>query len=118
MAGRGVNTCYVVKVVLGAAAALLMLASWLVHPAMTGEAEEAGRLLVALLMIAVVLVAALALLLPPGHSNSESKLGVRPRKYEGLGDRLKEAVARLEASHPAATMLMRRVIDQLSFMGI
>ena len=40
------------------------------------------------------------------------------QKYEGLGERLKEAVAQLEASHPAATLRMRQVIDQLSFMGI
>jgi hypothetical protein len=35
-----------------------------------------------------------------------------------LSSRLKEALAQLEASHPRATMLMRSVIDQLSFMGI
>lgn len=44
--------------------------------------------------------------------------GEHPQKYEGLRDRLKDAVAQLEASHPAATMLMRQLIDQLSFMGI
>ena len=44
--------------------------------------------------------------------------GEHPQAYEGLGERLREAVARLEASHPAATMMMRQVIDQLSFMGI
>lgn len=38
--------------------------------------------------------------------------------YQGLGDRLKEAVAQLEASHPRATMTMREVIDQIAFMGI
>ena len=38
--------------------------------------------------------------------------------YRGLGERLKEAVARLEASHPEATLLMRRVIDQLAYMGV
>ena len=42
----------------------------------------------------------------------------RTQHYGGLGDRLKEAVAQLEASHPRATMLMRQVIDQLSYMGI
>lgn len=38
--------------------------------------------------------------------------------YSGLGDRLKDAVAQLEASHPRATMSMREVIDQIAFMGI
>ena len=40
------------------------------------------------------------------------------RNYSGLGDRLKDAVAQLEASHPRATISMREVIDQISFMGI
>jgi len=38
--------------------------------------------------------------------------------YGGLGDRLKEAAARLEASHPRATEVMRQVIDQLAYLGI
>jgi hypothetical protein len=38
--------------------------------------------------------------------------------YTGLGERLKEAVARLEASHPRATLAMRQVIDQLAYLGI
>ncbi len=38
--------------------------------------------------------------------------------YSGLGERLKETVAQLEASHPKMTLLMRQVIDQLNFMGI
>ena len=38
--------------------------------------------------------------------------------YHGLGERLKEAVAQLEASHPEATLRMRQVIDQLAYMGI
>jgi len=38
--------------------------------------------------------------------------------YRGLSDRLKDAVAQLEASHPEATLLMRQVIDQLAYMGI
>lgn len=42
----------------------------------------------------------------------------RAQHYEGLGDRLKESVAQVEASHPRATMLMREVIDQLAYMGI
>jgi hypothetical protein len=38
--------------------------------------------------------------------------------YGGLSERLKEALAQVEASHPNATLLMRQVIDQLAFMGI
>lgn len=38
--------------------------------------------------------------------------------YNSLGERLKETVAQVEASYPKATLLMRQVIDQLSFMGI
>lgn len=38
--------------------------------------------------------------------------------YRGLSERLKDAVAQLEASHPEATLLMRQVIDQLAYMGI
>ncbi|HLO00659.1 MAG TPA: DUF4404 family protein [Pyrinomonadaceae bacterium] len=38
--------------------------------------------------------------------------------YRGLGERLKDAVAQLESSHPEATLLMRQVIDQLAYMGI
>ena len=41
-----------------------------------------------------------------------------PRQYDGLGERLREAVAQLEASHPKATLLMRQVIDSLAYMGI
>ena len=36
----------------------------------------------------------------------------------GLGDRLRDAIAQLEASHPRITILMRDVIDQLAYMGI
>ena len=42
----------------------------------------------------------------------------QPRHYAGLGDRLKEGVARLEASHPRATEAMRQAIDQLAYLGI
>lgn len=38
--------------------------------------------------------------------------------YSGLGERLKEAVARIEASHSELTLRMRQVIDQLASMGI
>jgi len=36
----------------------------------------------------------------------------------GLGERLREAIARMESSHPKITLLMREVIDQLAFLGI
>jgi uncharacterized protein involved in exopolysaccharide biosynthesis len=41
-----------------------------------------------------------------------------PQHYSGLSERLSEAVAQLEASHPRTTMLMRQVIDQLAYLGI
>ena len=41
-----------------------------------------------------------------------------PEHYGGLGERLKEAVAQLEASHPEATLRIRQMIDQLAYMGI
>lgn len=49
-------------------------------------------------------------ILEKGHDETHS--------YSGLGDRLKDAVAQLEASHPRATMSMREVIDQIAYMGI
>lgn len=36
----------------------------------------------------------------------------------GLGERLREAIAQLESSHPRITILMGEVIDQLAFLGI
>ena len=38
--------------------------------------------------------------------------------YSSLGDRLREVIAQVEASHPRATMLMRQVIDELAYLGI
>lgn len=38
--------------------------------------------------------------------------------YRDLRERLKEAVAQLEASHSEATLRIRQVIDQLAYMGI
>ncbi|HKO41857.1 MAG TPA: DUF4404 family protein [Pyrinomonadaceae bacterium] len=38
--------------------------------------------------------------------------------YRDLGERLKEAVAQLEASHPEATLRIRQMIDQLAYLGI
>jgi L-rhamnose isomerase len=43
---------------------------------------------------------------------------IKPHHYTGLGERLSEDVAQLEASHPQITLLMRRVIDSLSYLGI
>jgi hypothetical protein len=42
----------------------------------------------------------------------------QPHHYRGLRERLKEAVAQLEASHPQVTLLMRRAIDSLAFLGV
>ena len=41
-----------------------------------------------------------------------------PDQYSSLSERLNDAVAHLEASHPRATLLMRQVIDHLAFLGI
>jgi hypothetical protein len=41
-----------------------------------------------------------------------------PQHYGSLGERLSEAVAQLEVSHPQVTLLMRRVINSLAGLGI
>jgi len=41
-----------------------------------------------------------------------------PYHYRSLGERLSDDVARLEASHPQITLLMRRAIDSLAPLGI
>lgn len=43
---------------------------------------------------------------------------IKPHHYRGLGERLKEDLAQLEASHPQITLLMRRAIDSLAYLGI
>jgi hypothetical protein len=43
---------------------------------------------------------------------------IESHSYRGLGERLKEDLAQLEASHPQITLLMRRTIDSLSYLGI
>ena len=43
---------------------------------------------------------------------------IKPHHYRSLGERLSEDVAQLEASHPQVTLLMRRVIDSLAYLGI
>ena len=42
----------------------------------------------------------------------------QPHHYSTLGERLNEAVVQLEASHPKITLLMRRAIDSLAYLGI
>jgi len=41
-----------------------------------------------------------------------------PQHYTKLSARFNEAVAELEASHPQITLLMRRAIDSLAYLGI
>jgi len=43
---------------------------------------------------------------------------IEPHHYRGLGERLSEDLAQLEASHPQITLLMRRAIDSLAYLGI
>lgn len=43
---------------------------------------------------------------------------IEPHHYRGLGERLNEDLAQLEASHPQITLLMRQAIDSLSYLGI
>jgi uncharacterized protein YaaN involved in tellurite resistance len=38
--------------------------------------------------------------------------------YGGLTERLQESVARLEATHPRITLMMRQAIDSLAYLGI
>lgn len=38
--------------------------------------------------------------------------------YASLSERLNDAVAELEASHPQITLLMRQAIDSLAYLGI
>jgi hypothetical protein len=42
----------------------------------------------------------------------------QPHHYRGLSERLTQSVAQLEASHPKITLLMRRAIDSLAYLGI
>lgn len=43
---------------------------------------------------------------------------IKPHHYRSLGERFSEDLAALEASHPQITLLMRRVIDSLAYLGI
>jgi uncharacterized protein DUF4404 len=38
--------------------------------------------------------------------------------YQNLTDRLTDAITRFEAAHPRTTMLMRQLLDQISYLGI
>lgn len=42
----------------------------------------------------------------------------QPHHYTKLSDGFNGAVAELEASHPQVTLLMRRAIDSLAYLGI
>lgn len=42
----------------------------------------------------------------------------QPHHYQSLGQRLNDSVAQFEASHPQITLLMRRAIDSLSYLGV
>ena len=46
---------FLMEVVLGAIAAIAVLSTWLIHPAVSGEMEKPGRLMIAFLMAGVVL---------------------------------------------------------------
>ena len=56
------------------------------------------------------------------HANEIGQLlereEIEPHHYHGLREQFSEDVAELEASHPQITLLMRRVIDSLAYLGI
>ena len=43
---------------------------------------------------------------------------IQRHHYTSLSERLSDAVAKLEASHPQVTLLMRQTIDSLAYLGI
>lgn len=43
---------------------------------------------------------------------------LEPDHYQGLGERLRNAVAELESEHPTTTMRLRDLITQLSYLGV
>lgn len=66
-AGEGVvrgriDLVFIIEVVLGAIAAIAVLRAWLLHPAVSGDMEEAGRWLVRFLIAGVVIAATAAVL--------------------------------------------------------
>jgi hypothetical protein len=38
--------------------------------------------------------------------------------YQGLIDRVRDAVTEFEAAHPRTTLLMRQVLDQIAYLGV
>ena len=43
---------------------------------------------------------------------------IQRHHYTSLSERLNDVVAKLEASHPQITLLMRQTIDSLAYLGI
>ena len=43
---------------------------------------------------------------------------IQRHHYTTLSERLNDAVAELEASHPQITLMMRQTIDSLAYLGI
>jgi hypothetical protein len=43
---------------------------------------------------------------------------IQQHHYTSLSERLNDAVAELEASHPQITLLMRQAIDSLAYLGV
>ena len=43
---------------------------------------------------------------------------IQRHHYTSLSERLNDAVAEFEASHPQVTLLMRQTIDSLAYLGI
>ena len=43
---------------------------------------------------------------------------IQRNHYTSLSERLNDAVAKLEASHPQITLLLRQTIDSLAYLGI
>lgn len=52
------------------------------------------------------------------HELLESGEDDHPRRYTGVGEGLREAVERFEASHPDLTMTMGQLAEMLARMGI
>jgi hypothetical protein len=42
----------------------------------------------------------------------------RTQHYTALGDRLRDAITRLESSYPNAAVVMGQVVDQLALLGL
>ena len=60
---KGFDLISLIEVALGAIAAIAVLSTWFLHPAMSGEMEKPGRLMVAFLMAGVVVATVAAVLL-------------------------------------------------------